>query len=272
MAPPRPEILALGSPSSALGFTRTGGGHWAEWDRFLTLDGAPAYHLGNICNTCQLLFQRLDGANRTLSADRLGAELGAGRPSLDPSWLRAVGDLLPPGDYLPFYAELPPALVRPGGPGDYFAEEQIATWGVDAFWALPHDPRTEYYRGRRVELPRGRGWNRAIFEFVVPMVPHTWLDVERVTEYRVRAAGEPPTALALSVLDVKMPATWDQEPAVAEHWCLVHYLLDGHHKTYAAALAGAPVGVLSYLAVGESLAERGDVLEAVARLATRVAP
>lgn len=272
MAPSTPDILTLGSPDSVLGFKRTGGGQWTEWDRYLTLDGAPAYHLGNICNTCEVLFQRLGGANRTLSPDRLAAELGAGRPSMEPAWLGAVGELLPPGDYLPFYAQVAPTLVRPGAPGDYFAEEQVATWGLDAFWALPHDPRTEYYRGRTVGLPRGRVSNRAIFEFVVPMVPHRWLDADRVAEYRARTAGEPPTALALSILDVKGPATWHEEPAVAEHWCLVHYLLDGHHKAYAASLAGASVGVLSYLAVEQSIAERADVREAVARLATHVVP
>jgi len=267
-----PAIVALGSATSVLGFKRTGTGQWAEWDRLLTLDGVPAYHLGNVCNTCEVLFKRLDGANRTLSAGQLGAELGAGRPSMDAAWLQSVGELLPSGDYLPFYAEVPLALVRPGGPGDYFAEEQVATWGVDAFWALPHDPRTEYYRGRRVDLPRDRAWSRAIFEFVVPMVPHRWLHADRVAEYRRRRGGEPPTALALSVLDVKMPATWDQEPAVAEPWCLVHYLLDGRHKTYAASLDGAPVGLLSYLAVGQSIADPGDAREAVGRLASRAAP
>lgn len=272
MPPSTPDILTLGSAASVLGFSRIGGGQWAEWDRFLTLDGAPAYHLGNTCNTCEVLFQRCEGANHTLSAEGLGDALGAGRPSMEPAWLRAVGDLLPPGDYLPFYAEVPLRLVRPGGPGDYFAEEQVATWGLDGFWALPHDPRTEYYRGRRVELPRGRSWNRALFEFVVPMVPHAWLEATRVAEYRDRVAGEPPTALALSVLDVKMPAVWDQEPEVAEHWCLVHYLLDGHHKSYAASLAGAPAGVLSYLAVSQSIASADEAREAVARLASHVAP
>lgn len=37
-----PQILTLGSAGSALAFTRSGGGDWAEWDRFLTLDGKPA--------------------------------------------------------------------------------------------------------------------------------------------------------------------------------------------------------------------------------------
>lgn len=271
MASSAPAIVALGSAGSVLGFKRTGAGRWAEWDRFLTLDGVPAYHLGNVCNTCEVLFKRLDGANRTLSAGQLGAQLRDGRPSMDARWLQSVGELMPSGDYLPFYAQVPITLVRPGGPGDYFAEEQIATWGVDAFWELPHDPRTEYYRGRRVDLPRERKWDRAIFEFVVPMVPHSWLQADRVAEYRSQRGNELPTALTLSILDVKMPATWDREPTVAEHWCLVHYLLDGHHKTYAAALDGAPVGLLSYLAVRQSIAGPGDVLEAVGRLAWRAA-
>jgi hypothetical protein len=103
--------------------------------------------------------------------------------------LRAIGELLPPGDYLPFYTEAPLKLVRPGGPGDYFAEEQVDTWGTDAFWALPHDPRTASYRGCHIELPRERAWNRAIFEFVVPMVPHEWLDAAQAREAVTRLAS-----------------------------------------------------------------------------------
>jgi hypothetical protein len=29
-----------------------------------------------------------------------------------------------------------PRLISPSDPGDYFAEEQVATWGIDAFWGL----------------------------------------------------------------------------------------------------------------------------------------
>ncbi len=47
---------------------------------------------------------------------------------------------------------------------------------------------------------------------------------------------EPPTALAVSLLDVKAPAARREQSAVAEHWCVSHYLLDGHHK---AALVAA---------------------------------
>jgi hypothetical protein len=270
--PSQPEIVTLGSPESALGFTRTGGGGWTEWDRFLTLDGKPAYHLGNICNTCEFFFERLDGATHSVTAECLAGDLAAGVPSMEAAWLQSVGRLLPVGEYVPFYTQAALRLVTPGKAGDYYAEEQIATWGVDAFWGLPHDPRTEYYRGRVVPLPPATFGNRAVFEFVVPMFPHGWLDADRVAEYRAHTSPEPPTALTLSVLDVKGPAMWDEPPAVAEHWCLAHYLLDGHHKVYAAASAGAPVGLLSFLAVGQSIAAPDDVLEVVRQLTARAAP
>jgi hypothetical protein len=271
MSPWEPEIVTLGSRESALGFTRTGGGSWPKWDRFLTLDGKPAYHIGNICNTCEFFFERLGGATRSVSAERLASDLATGVPSMHAAWLRSVGELLPPGEYVPFYTQVTPRLVTPGRAGDYYAEEQVATLGVDAFRGLPHDPRTEYYRGRVVPLPPTTFGKRAAFEFVIPMFPHGWLDAARVAEYRARTAGAPPTALALSVLDVKGPATWDEAPAVAEHWCLAHYLLDGHHKVYAAASAGAPVGVLSFLAVDQSVAAPEEALEVVRRLTAHAA-
>ena len=265
-----PQVLTLGSPKSVLGFTRTPGGNWPEWDRFLTLDGKPAYHIGNVCNTCEFFFERLDGATHSLSAEHLGAALAAGKPSMERRWVEAVGALLPPGDYIPFYTQLQPRLVRPGEPGDYYVDEQVATWGIDAFWNLPHDPRTEYYRGRMVPLSPVKNGNRAIFEFVAPMFPHGWLDEDRVSAYRSRNEDDAPTALALSVLDVKAPADWHVQPAVVEHWCLTHYLLDGHHKTYAAATANTLLGVLSFLAVREGIAAAEEAIEVVRQLATLV--
>jgi len=56
---------------------------------------------------------------------------------------------------------------------------------------------------------------------------------------------------------------------VPEHWCLAHYLLDGHHKTRAASLVVKPITLLSFLATAESVAteENGDHLLNI--LATR---
>lgn len=43
-----------------------------------------------------------------------------------------------------------------------------------------------------------------------------------------------------------------------EHWCLTHFLLDGHHKLEAAATAGRPVRLLSLLALGEGMSGAED--------------
>ena len=50
--------------ASVLAFESTGDG----FDRFLTVKGKPAYHLGNVCGTCSFLFERLEGANQSISA------------------------------------------------------------------------------------------------------------------------------------------------------------------------------------------------------------
>jgi len=86
------------------------------------------------------------------------------------------------------------------------------------------------------------------------MHPHGWLQADTLSRYKAQLAqGARPTALALSVLHVKGPADWDQPPAVTEHWCLTHYLLDGHHKIYAASQAQSPITILSLLATSQGI-------------------
>jgi len=62
-----------------------------------------------------------------------------------------------------------------------------------------------------------------------------------------------PTALAISLLDVKAPAVWEKEPDVTAHWCLVHYLLDGHHKLFASTQENRQVGLLSFISVNNGI-------------------
>jgi hypothetical protein len=40
---------------------------------------------------------------------------------------------------------------------------------------------------------------------------------------------------------------------VTAHWCLVHYLLDGHHKVFAATQENRQVGLLSFVAVDKGV-------------------
>jgi len=225
--------------------------------RLLVLDGRPAFELSLWCGTCQFLFQRLEGANETLSLeDEDMQESLADLSDLDDRVLDAFGSLLPEGDYLPLLLRVEPRLIVPGKEGDYFSEEQVATWGTDQFWGLPENPRTPYYRTFETEVDD----NAHLYEFVVPMVPPSWNERERVNEYVERMGqGSVPTAVALSTLDLCQPAVSATESTDAyQHWGLTHFLLDGHHKLEAAASAGRPVQLLSLLALNESLSGPDD--------------
>jgi hypothetical protein len=248
---------------SLLAFTHTGNDHWKKWDRFLTVEGKPAYHLGNICGTCEFLFERLEGANRSISAKEIVDKLREGLIEIDASVLDPIKAIVPDGDYVACLLEVSPKRVLPGSQDDYFAHEQIDVWGIDGFWGLPHYPKTEYYRNRTIDL----GDRKQLFEFIVPMYPGNWLNKAGLTEYQsIIETGQKPTALAIAVLDIKEPARCTGEPEVNEHWCLAHYMLDGHHKMFAASEAQKPLTLLSLLSLDESLASKDEIASLISKL------
>jgi hypothetical protein len=59
---------------------------------------------------------------------------------------------------------------------------------------------------------------------------------------------------------------------VNEHWCLAHYLLDGHHKMYSAYLAEKPITLLSFLTTVESVATEENVARVLEFLASGKIP
>ena len=238
-----------------------------RWDRYLTIDGRRAYHLGNVCGTCGFLFERMEGANNTVDVDKLTARLEAGIERLDGGLVDSLALLMPAGSYHVALIRLHPSTVKLGSREDYFFTEQVENeGGVDPFSGVPHDPKISYYRAdqgsitfdrRRLDGPVGR-----LFQFVVPMFPERWLDPARISHYETLiAAGATPTAVAISVLDVKGPATCG-----IDHWCFAHYLLDGHHKAAAAASVGSSLTVITFLAADRSVASKAEVEAALASL------
>ena len=244
--------ITVAGSTSILGFAEEGGGTWPAWYRFLTLDGKNAYRIGNICGTCHFFFERLEGADKTLDASALTDALGAGLETLDTA--AGLSRILPDGEYTAMLLRVAPRHVLPGDASDYFAHEQTDAWGMtDYTWGLPHYPRTPYYRSRTLHMSPHTG----LYEFIIPMLPPARLDADRLRQYRRRNREMPlPTAVAVSVLDVKEfhDYTDDSEEGICvQHWCLAHYLLDGHHKTHAAALEGLPLSLLSFLALGKGV-------------------
>jgi len=244
---------------SAIALIKEGRGAWPEWDRYLTIDGQRAYHLGNICRTCSFLFERMSGANAGIEVGELTSLLEEGLTALSSASLDTLAQILPNSEYRVALLRITPQIVQLNGPLDYFVVEQVENEGrVDPFWGLPHYPKVPYYRilGRSAVLvgPQGRT-NGLAFEFVVPMYPETFLESERVSHYEALVrSGRAPTAVSLSILDVKGPAMTG-----TDHWCMAHYLLDGHHKIAAAARAEQEITLLAFIAVDHGISSPDQI-------------
>lgn len=234
----------------------------AETDRYLCVDGKRAYHLGFACQTCSLLFERLSGANQAIQIEATADALREGIASLNDEVVRVIGSGIPEGDYCAILAECRITMIKPGEANDYFVKEQIALWGEHTFWCLPHDPRVPYFRAG----DRDMGESKRFFNFIAPMFPTQWLKMTTLAEYKrafeTKTSG---TALALAILDVRGPADWkgEEPPDPVEHWCLTHYLIDGHHKLNAASETGKALRLLSFISASLGVSEHKDIERAV---------
>lgn len=271
----RTTELTVSQSKSPIGFEPVELGGWFP-NRYLTVEGKRAYDLGVICGTCAFIFERMYGAAATIDVRPLTEALASGVDALTANVVDHLAQMMPNGRYLALLLEISIGAVTPGQHGDYFTEEHLENWGVDNFFGLPHNPKVSYYRS--VGKPRGRSqyaWpvrqdyneGRVFFEFVAPMFARAWLDAERTRFYRSKLeAGAKPTAVAISVLDVREPATTRTESVTEEHWCLTHYLLDGHHKFEAAAQTGMPISLISFLAVERGVSTKDEIQVALSSL------
>jgi hypothetical protein len=96
------------------------------------------------------------------------------------------------------------------------------------------------------------------------MVPPSWNNADRVDEYANAPEVEQATAVTYSLLDLLQPAMNEGEDYY-EHWVLTHFLLDGHHKIEAAARAGRPIRLLSFVDERISIAAPDDLKTLVQR-------
>jgi hypothetical protein len=98
--------------------------------RRLVPRGTPVFELNQWCGTCPALFTKL---TQPQAADlgRANMLLQAGLRHIDDRVLQVYAEALPDSTYTALLLQTNPHLMIPGGQGDYFSHEQVATWGPE---------------------------------------------------------------------------------------------------------------------------------------------
>ena len=91
--------LEIRNSKSIVSFDTKGDGQWEKWYRFISIDGKPAYEIGNICGTCSFYFERLEGANQSVHPTDLIDQLNEGISILDRKTIETAAEIIPNGKY-----------------------------------------------------------------------------------------------------------------------------------------------------------------------------
>lgn len=242
-------------------------------DRYLSIDGEEAFYMGKKCGSCNFIFRRLDGAQvlgnywwyNGSSSDAIStftqemiSKLNTGLTTLDPQFVEDLKVMMPKGNYKVVLTQATPKLVSPCLSGDYFAEEQVELIGLDRWDELPYNPLTKYYRLHKALM----SGSRRFFEFLIPIFPFGFLDQDRIAHYEaLLKEGNMPTAVTLSVIDSYIPNRTRKNDTILGDVCLAHYLVDGHHKVYAAARLAKPLTILSFIATDHGKSTEDEINE-----------
>src|SRR5690606_32183098 len=189
------DSLEIKNSRSIVSFDTKGDGPWEKWYRFISIDGKPAYEIGNICGTCSFYFERLEGANQSVHPADLIDQLNEGISILDRKTIETAAEIIPNGKYKVLLLTVHPKKTELGKDKDYFANEETKLWGTEGFSGMPHNPKIEYYRGTDQPIKQ----DEKVFEFIIPVFPQTRLQPDRVDFYKQQIEkGKTPTAVCLS--------------------------------------------------------------------------
>lgn len=253
--------LPLGRADAPIALPREGKHEWGLWSRYLAVDGERIFQIGNICGTCEFLFRRVSDARTDVDVQAISGRLNEGLRGIDPEIVGSFSRLLSKDQYEVALFDTEPLRTAAGDRHDYFSNEARQDWIEDEDI---EDPGTTYFRVPGHRDIRHDGEHGKLFEFLVPMQYPESLDAERISKYEAQLAdGGTPTAVALTILDIKQ--FYD---GPTPHWCLAHYLLDGHHKVAAAARSGRPVRLLSFIATSHGISGDEHICAALDLLET----
>lgn len=253
--------LSSDGAKSPLTFTLKNWGGMPLWNRALTINGVDTFYVGNVCDTCGFFFEKLIGPNSGLEIDDLRTKLEIGTADPSPEVLSTLAQLMPKSDYTVAILKVLPEHVRPLEREDYFAREDFDYQDdydiIENGPPEPHNPKTEYYRisGRSGVSIEDEYATAKAFDFIIPLIAQQSLDRDRIDYFKdAISRGQTTTVVALSVMDIKGPSFKDRV-----HWCLAHYVLDGHHKLAAAAETKSEVTLLAFIALEHGVSSSSHV-------------
>lgn len=84
------DQIEIQNSQTIVSFDKKGGGNWEVWHRLISIEGKPAYEIGNICGTCSFYFERLDGTNQSVNPQETIQKLNDGLINLDREVVKSV--------------------------------------------------------------------------------------------------------------------------------------------------------------------------------------
>ncbi|MGF9904916.1 hypothetical protein [Brevibacillus porteri] len=192
--------------------------------RYLAIEGKEIANTGIDCETC-LFYAEASGMDMK-NATKISNKLNQGIHTLDQDFMSDLSCLIPNGHYIATLLKVYPRVKR------------------EAYG-------TEYYKAGL----RNISSMKKMEEYIVPIQSSESLNPIALNDYIERVnVEETPTALSISFLDIKYPLNHFDEI-----WVYSHFLLDGHHKMFAADKAQKPITLLSFLSIDESFASKKQI-------------
>jgi hypothetical protein len=196
--------------------------------RFLAVQGERVFDLGVACETCSFIYNRLK-EKPPLSPQVLAETLKNGIKEISGSIVETVSRILPSGEYAVGLITLYPKIDRPRK-GKY----SFVGYG----WV-----NTDFYRCGEKRVDE----HGIIEQAIVPLFSTKTLNQSTVKKYESQIKeGMIPTALAITIAEGKhfMSGSGYESPDAIS---VMHFLIDGHHKIYAASQLNKPITLLSFL-------------------------
>jgi hypothetical protein len=196
--------------------------------RYLAVQGERVFDLGVACGTCAFVYNRLK-EKPPLSPQVLAETLKNGIQKISEPIVETVSRILPSGEYAVGLITLYPIFDRPGR-------------GKYSFVGYGH-VNTAFYQCGQKQIDQ----NGILEQAIVPLFSTKTLNKNTVKNYEKQITeGMVPTALAITIAEGKhfmSGSGYDAPDAIS----LMHFLIDGHHKIYAASQLNKPITLLSFL-------------------------